>query len=294
MVTRKLTTIHSLEELKLKPQTLKALKEANVAVEELITAARAYMAWKGIDRLTQYPGIGEVRAKEIVQVIDEAGFILHESKQSRSVRRLLVAVLGKSDVLLEHYEDLEDMAPEALDAVDTLIHEVLPERGPRDAEVIEMRFGLKDGQPRSFEECARKLGYTEERVRQLEAKALARLRHPSRLPGLKVAACYSREALARRMATLWSDIGKLQVELDALQSGSPYPEFKTAEVAGMSIRMLDPSVRTYNCLKRAGINTVGELCQHTENDLLNIRNFSVRSLEEVKELLRGMGLTLAS
>lgn len=58
------------------------------------------------------------------------------------------------------------------------------------------------------------------------------------------------------------------------------------------IEDLDLSVRSYNCLKRQGINTVGQLVECTEGDLLNIRNFGAKSIEEVKDKLQQMGLGL--
>ena len=58
------------------------------------------------------------------------------------------------------------------------------------------------------------------------------------------------------------------------------------------IEDLDLSVRSYNCLKRAGIHTVRQLVEFSENDLLNIRNFGVKSIEEVKDKLESMGLSL--
>ncbi len=58
------------------------------------------------------------------------------------------------------------------------------------------------------------------------------------------------------------------------------------------IEDLDLSVRSYNCLKRAGIRSVRQLVEFSENDLLNIRNFGVKSIEEVKDKLESMGLSL--
>jgi DNA-directed RNA polymerase subunit alpha len=58
------------------------------------------------------------------------------------------------------------------------------------------------------------------------------------------------------------------------------------------IEELDLSVRSYNCLKRQGVNTIGQLTECTEGDLLNIRNFGAKSIEEVKDKLQGMGLGL--
>ena len=60
----------------------------------------------------------------------------------------------------------------------------------------------------------------------------------------------------------------------------------------MPIEDLDFSVRSYNCLKRQEIHTVGELAECTESDLLDIRNFGQKSINEVKVKLAGLGLTL--
>ncbi len=67
---------------------------------------------------------------------------------------------------------------------------------------------------------------------------------------------------------------------------------ETDTVLDTSIDDLDLSVRSYNCLKRQGINTVGQLVECTEADLLNIRNFGAKSIEEVKDKLQQMGLGL--
>ncbi len=58
------------------------------------------------------------------------------------------------------------------------------------------------------------------------------------------------------------------------------------------IEDLDLSERPRNCLKRAQVNTIGELVQKTEEDLLNITNFGQKSLDEVKQKLDERGLSL--
>lgn len=64
------------------------------------------------------------------------------------------------------------------------------------------------------------------------------------------------------------------------------------DILKMTIEELDLSVRSYNCLKRAGINTVGELTQRSEEDMMKVRNLGRKSLEEVIEKLNGLGLSL--
>lgn len=61
----------------------------------------------------------------------------------------------------------------------------------------------------------------------------------------------------------------------------------------LPIEELDLSMRSYNCLKRQGVNTVGQLVACSEADLLNIRNFGAKSIEEVKDKLQAIGLSLA-
>ena len=60
----------------------------------------------------------------------------------------------------------------------------------------------------------------------------------------------------------------------------------------MPIEELDLSVRSYNCLKRAGVNTVEELTRKTEEDMLKVRNLGKKSLQEVKDKLAELGLSL--
>src|SRR5690606_10547109 len=62
-------------------------------------------------------------------------------------------------------------------------------------------------------------------------------------------------------------------------------EDKKEKVLEMTVEELDLSVRSYNCLKRAGINTVEELIQRTEEDMMKVRNLGKKSLEEVTSKL---------
>ena len=79
---------------------------------------------------------------------------------------------------------------EAFAAGETLIgenrvQEVLRSLAPREREVIELRFGLKDGTPRTLDEVARQYGITRERIRQIEARGLLKLRQPTRATRLE-------------------------------------------------------------------------------------------------------------
>ena len=70
-------------------------------------------------------------------------------------------------------------------------------------------------------------------------------------------------------------------------------ETKKEKVLEMTIEELDLSVRSYNCLKRAGINTVEDLTNRTEEDMMKVRNLGRKSLEEVFNKLKALGLALA-
>ena len=62
----------------------------------------------------------------------------------------------------------------------------------------------------------------------------------------------------------------------------------------MPVEQLSLSVRTMNCLRRGGIATVGELASKTEKDLMALRNFGQKSMQEINDRLEGLGLTLAA
>ncbi len=104
-----------------------------------------------------------------------------------------------------------------------------------------------------------------------------------------------RTALASAGSTLVELFGLCR-ELDETAEGidigpSPQDAQLAADLA-LPIEELDLTVRSYNCLKREGINSVGELISRNEADLLDIRNFGQKSIDEVKMKLAGMGLAL--
>jgi DNA-directed RNA polymerase subunit alpha len=104
-----------------------------------------------------------------------------------------------------------------------------------------------------------------------------------------------REALASAGATLRSLVdlvASLSDEPQGLELGEVAGPGTTSPDLDLPIEDLDLSERPRNCLKRAQVNTVGELLTKTEDDLLNITNFGQKSLDEVKAKLDERGLTL--
>jgi DNA-directed RNA polymerase subunit alpha len=82
---------------------------------------------------------------------------------------------------------------------------------------------------------------------------------------------------------------------DQTAAGAPFGlpmDPDTAKLMSMPIEDLELSVRPYNCLKRAGIHTVGDLVKKTEDEVVAVKNFGRKSLDEVKEKLAAHGLSL--
>jgi DNA-directed RNA polymerase subunit alpha len=104
-----------------------------------------------------------------------------------------------------------------------------------------------------------------------------------------------RDAVASAGQTLVELFGlarELNVDAEGLDLGPSPEEEEDNEVLATSIDALNLSVRSHNCLKREGIATVGELVTRSETDLLDIRNFGSKSIDEVKVKLHEMGLAL--
>jgi DNA-directed RNA polymerase subunit alpha len=104
-----------------------------------------------------------------------------------------------------------------------------------------------------------------------------------------------RDALASAGTTLVELFGlarELNVEAEGIEIGPSPTDAALAADLALPIEDLELTIRSYNCLKREGIHTVGELVARSEVDLLDIRNFGQKSISEVKEKLVGLGLGL--
>ncbi|MEZ5210095.1 MULTISPECIES: DNA-directed RNA polymerase subunit alpha [unclassified Gordonia (in: high G+C Gram-positive bacteria)] len=105
----------------------------------------------------------------------------------------------------------------------------------------------------------------------------------------------ARDALASAGKTLVELFGlarELNVEAEGIEIGPSPAEADHIAAFSLPIEDLELTVRSYNCLKREGVHTVGELVARTESDLLDIRNFGQKSIDEVKVKLHGLGLSL--
>jgi len=119
--------------------------------------------------------VGVEKVREIIKVSQEPASLeapVGEEEDSR---------LG--DFIQDVSASPTDQATQAL--LKDHIREVLSTLSPREAKVLEYRFGLEDGKQRTLEEVGREFGVTRERIRQIEAKAIRKLRHPTRAKKLR-------------------------------------------------------------------------------------------------------------
>ncbi|HZG94660.1 MAG TPA: DNA-directed RNA polymerase subunit alpha C-terminal domain-containing protein, partial [Mycobacteriales bacterium] len=104
-----------------------------------------------------------------------------------------------------------------------------------------------------------------------------------------------RDAIASAGRTLVGLFGlaqELNAEAEGIDIGPSPAEGALAADLALPIEEMDLTVRSYNCLKREGIHTVGELITRSEADLLDIRNLGAKSIDEDKGKLHSMGLAL--
>ncbi|MDR0959798.1 MAG: DNA-directed RNA polymerase subunit alpha [Propionibacteriaceae bacterium] len=104
-----------------------------------------------------------------------------------------------------------------------------------------------------------------------------------------------RDALAsagKTLVELFSLARELNVEAEGIEIGPSPVDERLAQDLAMPIEDLSLTMRSYNCLKREGIHTVSELVGRSEQDLMDIRNFGQKSIDEVKSKLTELGLGL--
>jgi len=149
-------------------------------INKLVRIQRSLLQEKGRDptaeEIAQAMSLAPERVREIMKIAQEPISLetpIGEEEDSH---------LG------DFIEDQEALAPAEAASFTMLkeqLEDVLETLTPRERKVLKLRFGLDDGRPRTLEEVGREFGVTRERIRQIEAKALRKLRHPSRSKRLK-------------------------------------------------------------------------------------------------------------
>ncbi len=122
-------------------------------------------------------------AEEIHLPVERVNAVLRMSQQPVSMQAKVGEGEGDTE-FGDFIEDKEARDPMELTAINLLrdkLKDVLDTLNPREREVLEQRFGLVDGSGRTLEEVGKKFQVTRERIRQIEAKALRKLRHPTRI-----------------------------------------------------------------------------------------------------------------
>ncbi len=149
-------------------------------INKLVRASRQLVQELGRDPLP------EEIAKEVNMPVDKVGEILKIAQEPVSFE----TPIGEEED--SHLGDFiqDDDAPAPVDAATTILLkeqllEVLGSLAEREQKVLRLRFGLDDGRARTLEEVGKEFDVTRERIRQIEAKALRKLRHPSRSKKLK-------------------------------------------------------------------------------------------------------------
>ncbi len=164
----------------------------------------------------------------------------------------------------------------------------------REQDVLKRRFSEK----LTLRAVGKIHGLTQERARQIEAKALRKLRMPS-LKNMFVAVPLTEiKEQNIEYQKLSREYELLATAFEMLTAKKADPEV-VVPLAEMAVTMqtpisdLDLSVRSFNCLKRAGKNTLRDIVEMTENDLLQIRNLGRKSAEEIIGKIKSYGLDLS-
>jgi RNA polymerase primary sigma factor len=132
------------------------------------------------------------REATVAEIAAEMGIAVQRVAEIQRVAQEPVSLqspIGEEDSDLGDFiEDADAVVPMEAAAFIMLqdqLEQILDTLGPREQAIIQLRFGLTDGHPRTLEEVGREFGVTRERIRQIESKTLAKLRHPSRAQMLR-------------------------------------------------------------------------------------------------------------
>lgn len=149
----------------------------------------------------------------------------------------------------------------------------------RESDAIEMKFRFH----MTLEECGKKWDVSRERIRQVVAKGLRKLRHPSRLRLYKLVPLRTIKDIERQNSILINENEKLKLKLGLT---------KIEDSIDFDLADLDMSVRAYNCLVRNGFKRISDARKMSLCDLCRIRNIGIKTFEEIVIKLREYGVIL--
>ena len=204
--------------------------------------------------------------------------------------RLIAAIFGEEQGKVIEEVSLTDK-----------IKEVLETLSPREKRVLELRFGLEDGRLRTLEEIGQEFGVTKERIRQIEGKALRKLRHPSRSRRLEKFLISPTEPTRTEVENeqLWTRIQRLATILERLGiKEEDFEGLKTVELV-IAVEELKkdweefvvlayrfPNNRVWNALRRAGINRLSELKKRMKTGNVRGRGLGEKAEEFLEQVLQ--------
>ena len=186
---------------------------------------------------------------------------------------------------------------------------VLANLSDREADIIRWRFQ----KGKTLEEVHEIYGLNRERIRQIEAKALRKMRRPCVAGLLKMGLTgWMEEQIqqeAKRIADAevprrvnkeiserleWAKERMMEREAQELAlalNGEPDPDPKVIQAENITVEEMELSVRSYNCLKRGGIDTMADLIERKKSDMYTVRNLGRKSLEEIEQKMKEYGFT---
>ena len=206
-------------------------------------------------------------------------------------------------------KDYSLIPPDVDEAVDAALKDTYITK--RERTVIFMRYK----EQMTLDECGKHFNISRDRIRQIEAKALRKLRMPRRSYWMRYGKVarekldrlqYIRNALvvSEKIKDLDNQINEalthndIQRLLDLKNKLALHlAEYNVAEnsdpdVLDIPIEELELSVRSYNCLRRHGDNTVGDICKMSYDELISVRNLGRRSCAEIIDKLHSLGVDL--
>lgn len=208
-------------------------------------------------------------------------------------------------LLSRAFQSVKGVLIDTVEAEDTILLMLENKLTKEEFDVIKNRYGLDDKAPKTLSEIVKTMGMKPERVRQIEAKVLRKLIHPNNSHYLK-AAVIGEVGEVEDIEAFNNELAKTRIELEKVRAENLYlkkvldsnPEIDI-ECGALSetyletpIEDIELSVRTYNCLKRAGKNTLGDISSMTIDELKNIKGINESSIIEVESLLKQRGLSL--
>lgn len=156
------------------------------------------------------------------------------------------------------------------------VREVLNTLTEREREIVGLRYGLSDGKRYTIKEVGKRCMVTRERVRQIEARAIRKFQLPKTY---NILAPY----VERELIPIEPQIAEQRI---LANKDIPF------DLIQKQVSELVLSIRTRKLLRRAGVDTIRELCNLTEQDILSVRNSGYTSLNEIKRILQDIGLSL--